>query len=158
MVRTQAELATLLQFVSDQPDGAIVHHPALGVSGLGPRIGMQQVDHGQGRIGQPGKHFQRITMMQANVGKVAIVGMGQSASDSVQVRLGPDEAMVGQEIGTVGEMLSAAEADLQMQWPVITEQPGRGDRPIGGQGDPWQETIDQCLRFGAQRLANGAAI
>jgi hypothetical protein len=42
-------------------------------------------------------------------------GHAERADDAVEERLGADEAVIGQEIGAIGEMLARAEADLEME-------------------------------------------
>ena len=42
--------------------------------------------------------------------------------DAVEERLAADEAMIGQQVGAIGEMLAAAEADLEVQRAVVAEQ------------------------------------
>ena len=55
--------------------------------------------------------------MEADVGEVTVADLGQRADDAVEEGLGADEAVVGQQIGAVGEMLPGAEADLEMERP-----------------------------------------
>lgn len=43
--------------------------------------------------------------------------------DAVDERFAADEAVIGQQIGAVGKMLARAEADLEMERPVVAEQP-----------------------------------
>ena len=41
--------------------------------------------------------------------------MGERADDAVEEGLAADEAVIGQQVGAVGEMLARAEADLEME-------------------------------------------
>jgi len=45
-------------------------------------------------------------------------------------RLGTDEAVVGKHVGAVGEVLARAEADLEMQRPVVAKQAAGGDLTV----------------------------
>ena len=51
------------------------------------------------------------------------------AGDAVEERLGADEAVIGQQVGAVGEMLARAEADLEMERPPVAEQRRAVDLP-----------------------------
>ena len=59
----------------------------------------------------------------------------QRADDAVEERLAADEAMVGEQVGAIGEMLAAAEADFEMKRPLIAEQAGGVDRSRLGHRD-----------------------
>ena len=52
-----------------------------------------------------------------------VADMAERRRDAVEERLGADEAVIGQQIGAEGEMLAGAEADLEMQRPVIPREP-----------------------------------
>ena len=39
--------------------------------------------------------------------------------DAVEERLAADEAMIGQQVGAIGQMLARAEADLEVQRAVV---------------------------------------
>ena len=61
-------------------------------------------------------------MPQADVGEMLVADVAERGGDAVEERLGADEAVVGQHVGAVGEMLARAEADLEMQRAVVAEQ------------------------------------
>jgi hypothetical protein len=49
--------------------------------------------------------------------------MAERLGNAVEEGLAADEAVIGQQVGAIGEMLAAAEADLQMERAIVTEQP-----------------------------------
>ena len=51
-----------------------------------------------------------------------VADMAERRGDAVEERLAADEAVVGQQVGAIGEMLARAEADLEMERPVVAEQ------------------------------------
>ena len=51
-----------------------------------------------------------------------VADVAERGGDAVEERLGADEAVVGQHVGAVGEMLARAEADLEMERAVLAEQ------------------------------------
>ncbi len=54
-----------------------------------------------------------------------VADMAERGRDAVEERLAADEAVVGQHVGAIGEMLARAEADLEMQRTVLAEQARR---------------------------------
>ena len=54
-----------------------------------------------------------------------VADVAKRGRDSVEERLAADEAMVGQHVGAVGEVLARAEADLEVQRTVVAEQARR---------------------------------
>ena len=119
---------------------------------------MEQIDEAQARIRQSLQHFECVTMMEPDVGERTIANVHQRAGDSVKERLGADEAMIGQQIGAVGEMLASAEADLEMERPRVAEQDLAVDRSVFGEAQLRQQPLDQIRLAGAQRAALGAAV
>ncbi len=77
---------------------------------------------------------------------------------AVEERFCADIAVIGQQIGAIGEMLAPAEADLEMQRTRIAEQRLSRDRPLDRHIDLRQEVVDQRLLELAQLLADAAAI
>src|SRR3546814_12363572 len=69
--------------------------------------------------------------------------MAERADDAVQERFAADEAVIGQQIGAIGEMFARAEADLEMERAIIPEQQSRRDRAIFGHTDRGQQLLDQ---------------
>ena len=51
-----------------------------------------------------------------------VADVAERRGDAVEERLAADEAMIGQQVGAIGEMLARAEADLEMERPVLAEQ------------------------------------
>ncbi len=71
--------------------------------------------------------------MEADIAEAGVADVAERADDSVDEGLGADEAVIGEEIGAVGEMLAGAEADLEMErasstraaWPARSLWPWR---------------------------------
>ncbi len=158
VVSAEAELAAGLQLVSDQPHRAVVHHPPLGVLGLGPGVGMEQIEHRQRPIGHAAQHLQRIAEVDADIAQRAIAHMRERLCYSIDEGFGADEAVIGQQIGTVRQMLAATEADLEVKRARIAEQAGRIDWPIAGDRDPGQQGVDQHLLSRPQGPALAASV
>jgi len=78
------------------------------------------------------------------------IHMGERGGDPIHERLAADEAMVGEQVGAVGEMLAAAEADLEMERAILAEQRARRDVALGRHFDLRQEGVDQILLALAQ--------
>src|SRR5439155_24749911 len=51
--------------------------------------------------------------------------MRERGGDAVQERLGANEAVIGEHVGALGEVLARAEANLEVQWTVVAEQAPR---------------------------------
>ncbi len=96
--------------------------------------------------------------MQADIGELPVADMAERAGDAVEEGLGADEAVIGEQIGAVGEMLAGAEADLEMERPLVAEQDAGIDRPFVGHAQRRQQRLDQRRLAGAQRAALGAAV
>jgi len=58
--------------------------------------------------------------------------------------------MVWQHVGAVREVLAAAEADFEVQAPVVTEEPLGGNLAFSRHLDLGQEPFDQVLLAFAQ--------
>ena len=119
---------------------------------------MEQIDEAQAGIGQPLQHVERVAMMEPHIGERAVADVHQRAGDAVQERLGADEAVIGQQVGAIGEMLARAEADLEMQRPVVAEQGLAVERPLFRHAQLRQQPLDQLGLARAQRPALGAAV
>ena len=74
-----------------------------------------------------------------------VADVAERGRDAVEERLGADESVVGEHVRAVGEMLARAEADLQMERAVVTEQRARRDLALGWNLDLRQEALDQLL-------------
>ena len=81
-----------------------------------------------------------------------------AVGDAVEERLAADEAVVGQQIGAVGQMLARAEADLEVERAVVAEQPLRGDLALRRHGDLRQQRVDQRLLALAQLVPARPAV
>ena len=70
-----------------------------------------------------------------HVGEMRVADMAERGRDAVEEGLAADEAVVGEKVGAIGEMLARAEADLEMQRAVVAEQPPRAHLAISGHRD-----------------------
>src|SRR3546814_17064396 len=84
--------------------------------------------------------------------------MAERGDDAVQEGFAADEAMVGQQVGAIGEMLPAAEADLEMQGAVVAEQAGGGDLSLLRDGVGGEQGVDQLLLHVAEIVPGLAAV
>ena len=103
----------VLQLGRNQVDRAVVHHPALGMAHLGPRIGVEQVDERKRPIRNPRKHVKRIAHVQPDIGKPGIADMSQGLSHAVDEGLGAPERHLRVQPRLVDEMLAAAKSDFK---------------------------------------------
>ena len=92
------------------------------------------------------------------MGNRLFVQVRQGGGHTVQIGLGPDQAVVGQQVGAIEQMLARAHADLQVERAVLAEQPFGSDRALGGHRHLRQEFVHQPLLVIAQLLALGTAI
>ena len=158
VIGRNAEFAAGLHLGRDQGERPVVHHPPLGMARLGPGVGMQQIDHRQRPVRQPAEHVERIAHVDPDIGQPLVADMAERLGDAIEERLAADEAMVGQQVGAIGEMLAAAEADLEMQRAVIAEQPLGGDFPLGGHRNRRQQRLHQLRLALAQLVAARPAV
>src|SRR3546814_6593225 len=114
VIGADAKLAALPQLGRDHVQRAGVHEAALGVSRLGPWIGMEQIDTLQRTVRQPFQHVQRIAHVDADVGQPSVADMPKRRHDAVQKGFAADETMAGMRLCLRGHMLTAAKADLEM--------------------------------------------
>ncbi len=156
MIGAEPEFPAWLELGGDQVKRPRIHHPALGMPGLGPGIGMEQIDEAERGIGQPLEHVQGVAHVEPDVGEMAVADMAEGADDSVEERLAADEAVIGQEVGAKSEMLAGAEADLQVKRPAIAEQCQAVDRPLFWNAQRRQQLVDQ-LRLPGPKLVPGPA-
>ena len=124
---------------------------------------MKQIGEGKRAVGNPPQHFERVAVMDADVAErqaraVIARDMDQRLRHPVHERLAADEAVVGQHVGAGGEVLAAAEADLEMERAVMPEQALGGDGAFRRHRDPRQQPVDEPLLPRAQRLALGAPV
>src|SRR5437868_9712648 len=87
-----------------------------------------------------------------------VADVPERSGDSVQERLGTNEAVVGKHVGPGREMLARAEADLEVQRPVVAEQTPRNDLPVRWHFDLRQKRVDQLLLALAQFMAARAPV
>ena len=158
MIGAEAEFPAGPQFARDQVDRPVVHHPPLGMAGLGPGVGVKQIDHRQRAIGNAVQHLQRVAHVDADIAQLAIADVDQRLRNAIDEGFCPDEAVIGQQVGAEGEMLAATKADLEMQRAVIAEQDRRRNLALLGHGNARQQVIDQRLLAYPQGFALGAAI
>ena len=78
--------------------------------------------------------------------------------DAVEEGLAADEAVIGAHRGLPGHMFAAAEADLQLQRAIVTEQRLQCDRTVLGDRNARQQFLDQRRLARAQRMALATAV
>ena len=76
----------------------------------------------------------------------------QCGRDAVEERLAADEAVVGEQVGAVGEMLTRAEADFEMERAVVAEQPPRGQLALIRHRDLREQTFRPARPADARNL------
>ena len=104
---------------------------------------MKQIEKAQCPVGDALKHFQRVAPPQPDVAQMLVADMAERGGDAVEKRLGADEAVVGQHVGAVREMLARSEPDFEMQRPILAEQLHGGHLALGGHLDLRQQLLDQ---------------
>ena len=92
---------------------------------------MEQIKEAERALRHPFKHIERVAGHSRMLREMLVADMAERGCDAVEERLGADEAVVGQHVGAVGEMLARAEANLEMQRTVVAEQGRRGDLALG---------------------------
>ena len=122
MIGAKAEFAAGFELVCDKLNRAVIHHSPLCVAGLRPRIRMKEIGHRQPAIRHTLKHFNRVPMMQTDIAKALVIDMAQSLRDPIEKRFCPYESVVRQQVCTVGKVLPAAKADLEMQRAIFSKQ------------------------------------
>ena len=158
VIGTEAELAARLDLGGEQSDRAGIHEAPLGVACLGPGIGVEQPAAIEAGVRQALEHLDRVAHVQADVGQPAVADVHQRADDAVEERFAADEAHVGCHRRLLRHMLALAKADLDRERSILTEQPRRIERAVGGDLDRRQQLVDQPGLSGAQRMALPAAI
>ena len=76
-------------------------------------------------VGDAAQHLERVAHVEADVGEPLVADVGQRDGDAVDEWLAADEAVVGQQVGAVSEVLPRAEADFEVERAVVAEQPLR---------------------------------
>lgn len=136
LITGQPKFATVLEDARQFRQIARPDEATAMVAGLGPRVGEQHEDPahrcGRQRIDQ----VARIVGVNTDIPDAVSVDLAQKAPDTVDERLTADHADIRVSARLRGQMLPAAEADLE---PDIrdrsTEQSRRFDAPAG-QVDP----------------------
>ncbi len=60
--------------------------------------------------------------MDANIGQPLVADMAECLGDAVDEWLAADEAMIGEQVRAVRQMLAAAEADFKVERAIVAEQ------------------------------------
>jgi hypothetical protein len=79
-----------------------------------PWIGIEQIDPADRCRRQPIEQFDRVGMMQADVGKRLGIDCRKRLGDAIDERLGPDEADARIGLGARDQVLGPAEADFKV--------------------------------------------
>ena len=106
---------------------------------------MKQIEEAQRWVRDALKHVERIAAPQADVGQMLVADVAERRGDAVEERLGADEAMIGEHVGAVGEMLARAEADLEMQRAILSKQSRGRDLALGRNLDLREQRVDELL-------------
>jgi hypothetical protein len=125
---------------------------------LGPGIGVEQVGARKACVGEAFQHLQRIVHMDADIVESLPLDVEQQADHAIQERFAADEAVIGAHRRLAGEMLAAAEADLELQGTIVAEQGGGIERPGFRNRDPREKIVDKRLLAHAQLVPLATAI
>jgi hypothetical protein len=125
-----------------------------------PRVGIEQVSPDHARFRKPIEEEGRVLVVEADIGKTALVDPGQGLGHAVQEGLDADKPGFGVFLGFSKEMLAAAEADFQADLAHFgSEQgaqvPGRGCRKV--ELELGKERLEPRGLTGPQRFALAAA-
>ena len=96
--------------------------------------------------------------MDADIGEVLVADSSERGGDAVEERLAADEAVIGEKIGAVGEMLAGAEADFEMERAVVAEQAPAVSSPSSGTAICGKQHFDQRRLRRAQLVPARPAI
>jgi hypothetical protein len=95
------------------------------VAELGPGVGEEDEDPGDAGVGQGGEQEAGVVHQDADIGEPPLLDEGEEAGDAVEEGLDADQANLGVGLGLGGEVLAAAETDLEPERPRRVEQGGR---------------------------------
>ena len=113
---------------------------------LGPRIGKQDEGARDRALGQPVDQQPGVVAEHADVGEAVALDVAEQLDDAVHERLAADQADVGVAARLPGEVLAAAEADLQPNRAHLAgEQRRRRERGVQRPGvdvDAGQQAVD----------------
>ena len=84
--------------------------------------------------------------------------VAERRGDAVEEWLRADENVIGKEVRAKSEMLARAEADFEMERPVLTEKARRGDFALRRDFDLGQQPIDEVLLALAQLVPARPAV
>ena len=82
---------------------------------LRPGVGKQHIGAGQRPVGHAAKDQTHIIIPDTDVIDAAILDVAEQAGDTIDERLGTDEARLGTRRGDGGKVLAAAKADFEKQ-------------------------------------------
>ena len=86
---------------------------ALVMPGFGPRVGKENVDGGEGLIGEGGEEEAAVSVEDADVGEGVVGEAVQASGDAVDVDFGADESGVGVEGREIEEVFAVSESDFK---------------------------------------------
>jgi hypothetical protein len=100
--------------------------------------------------------------VKPDIGEALVAHMAERSDHAVEERLAADEAVIGQKVGAVSEMLAAAEADLEMEgapttFGIAEQRPGV-ERAGLGHRDGREQLLEQRRLPGAQFVAGAPAV
>ena len=113
VVARQAELRAWLQHARERIEERRLDQAALVVAGLGPRVG-EQHESARDRGGRETvEERSRVVVPDPDIGEVPVTDMAEQRDDAILVGLAADQPDIRMLRCLPGEMLAAAEADLE---------------------------------------------
>ncbi|CUX27713.1 hypothetical protein AGR8A_Cc60538 [Agrobacterium fabrum str. J-07] len=112
-IRRKAELAAGFQHTMETGEVDVRNEAALPVLLLRPRIGIKQIDMIDRSLRQPVEQLRRIIVVKADIHQLTFADRGEQLGHGIHEGLDADETRLGIFDRAVGEMLAAAETDLQ---------------------------------------------
>ena len=153
------DLGPLPHHAGELANQLLVDDSPLVLPALRPGVGIEDVDPRQGSVGQSGDQRLRFAAADAQVREAAFVDRGAELGDAVDEGLAADEADIRVFSRARGDVLAAAEADLEPELALGRIEQGLSalqrrevDFEVGG------ELGDQPGMIGAQGLALAASV
>ena len=138
----------------------IADEAAFLLAALGPGVGIKQISLRQRGLRQAVDDLARVAGVNADIGQLALVDLGEKFGDAVDKGLTADKAGFWSPRGLRGEMLAAAEADFETYFrrSKIRKERRRINRRADIYGQLRQQVLDKAGMVGPQLLALAAAM
>ncbi len=157
VVGGEAELGAGRHDSGELVEGRPGDEAALAVAGLRPRVGKEDEGAGDRVLRQRGEEEAGVFGEDADVGEVALSDRRGQAGDAVLEDLAADKSDLGMRLGLGGEVLAAAEANLQPnRLDRVREKRRQVDRK--GEGERRQQRLGKMLLPRAQLAAAAASV